>query len=121
MDKLYWKSEGHKEDFKKVLSKMERDMTDRYYCSFAYLLSATGKVDNLLPFIDRTGVSSQEIIEAMQPYSRTEKSMILFALQLFNSGMSDIVLPEVIAGLDSYNYQCVMQSIFIRYGEPRYK
>ena len=117
MDNLFWKDEAHKEDFEKALGKLERDMADSYYCSFAYLLSATGKVDSLLPFLSGTGVSSEEIKEAMWPYSKTEKNMILFALQLFNGEMSDITLPDVIAGLDSYNYKCVLDAIQIRFGK----
>ena len=61
LDNLFWKDEEHKEDFEKALGKLGRDMEDNYYCSLAYLLSATGKVDNLLPFLSETGVKAEEI------------------------------------------------------------
>ena len=117
MDNLFWKNTYHMESFKKAMDRLEADFSDGYYCSFAYLLSATGKVDYLLEFLSRTGISSEEIKEAMKPYSRTEKNMILFALQLFNNEMSDITLPDVIAGLDSSNYKCVLEAIQIRFGK----
>lgn len=118
---VFWKSVSHKEYFDKVMDKLGRDIDDAYYTSFAYILSATGKAEYLLQFLDKAGVSSVEIKEAIQPYSNSEKSMILFALQLFNSNMSDITLPDTIASLDSHNYKVILEAIQIRYGRVYYK
>lgn len=113
---IFWKNNWHKEDYIKAMKKLDRDDSDIYYSSFAYLVSATGKTDSLLKYLTPTGVDSFGIKdELIKPYSKTERNMILFALQLFNTEMSDILLPDVFAGLDSYNHKCVLEAIKIRF------
>ena len=114
---LYWKSEQHKEDYEKLMDKLDANPRDRYRKSFSYLVSATGKAEYLLKHVDMIGVASKFIKEEIEPYSPSERNMILFALQLFNNDMSDIILPDVVLSLDSENYKCVIQAIHIRYGE----
>lgn len=114
---LYWKSESHKEDYKKLMDKLDSNPLDKYRKAFSYLVSATGKTEYLLKHVDIIGVSSRFIKEELAPYSPSERNMILFALQLFNQSMSDIIFPDVVASLDSQNYKCVLEAIQIRYGE----
>ena len=114
---VFWKNESHKEDYITVMKKLESNDADNYYSSFAYLLTATGKSDYLMEYLKPMSVNSAKIKEAIQPYSNTERNMILFALQLFNSEMSDIKISDVFAGLDSYNHRCVLEAIQIRFGK----
>lgn len=120
LDNLFWKDEAHKEDYEKILAKFEREYFDSCYNSFAYLVSATGKTDEILNYLSPMGVSGSEIKEMLENsgYSKSERNLILFALQLFSSTMSDIPFHDVVSSLDSYNYKCVYQAIQMRYGKP---
>ena len=121
MDNLFWKDETHKEDYDKILAKFEREYFDSCYNSFAYLVSATGKTNDILNYLSPIGVAGSEIKKMLENsgYSKSERNLILFALQLFSSTMSDIIFHDVVSSLDSHNYKCVYQAIQIRYGEPK--
>ena len=91
-DNLFFKNENHKKDYKKILDKFERSHFDSYYNSFAYLVSATGKTDEILEYVSPIGVSGNEIKEMVRSsrYSKSERDIILFALQVFSDAMNNV-------------------------------
>ncbi|GAB2560880.1 hypothetical protein [Gracilibacillus alcaliphilus] len=52
-----------------------------------------------------------ELYEIMGVFSSSDKNMIRFALQCFNSSIDDIKLADVMHGLDGQNIKVIKQAI----------
>lgn len=117
MDNIFWKDDFHKKSFHMILDKMKQnERFDCYYYSFAYLVAAAGKAKEILEYIDEEGIELDDLMNGIEVFSNSEKSMIRFALHLFNNNLGEIYFHDVVRSLDPDNYRSVLEAIQIRYG-----
>lgn len=115
---VYYKSDFHEEQTQLLLDKfnLATITQDVEYGALAYVVGATYKATHVLKTIDEYNtIDTDKLHEAMGVFSSSERNMIRFALQLFNGGMDDINLSDVIYSLDSENIKVIKQAIDIRY------
>lgn len=114
---MFFKDEYHQELAVKLMNEFgfQNLEDDREYGAFCYVAAATYKEKDLLSIASPEGIDLDELEQKMLVYSTSERSMIRFGLQLFNSGIDDIILPEVLSSLDDKNEKVIMQSIIFRY------
>ncbi|MCY7865918.1 hypothetical protein P8918_13165 [Bacillus spizizenii] len=113
----YFKSDFHEQQTNLLLKKLGRSTVteDLEYGVFAYVTGATLKAEKVEQAIDGEGVDIEKLYEIIDVFSSSEKAMIRFALQCFNSSIDDIKLSEVMRSLDDQNTQVVKQAINILY------
>lgn len=115
---LYFKSDLHKEQTLKILNVFNQlnISSDLYYGCLAYVVGATYKADCLIKAIDEDKtVNIDRLYKSMEVLSHSERVMIRFGLQLFNSNMDDIKLSDVMQSLDSDNIKVIKQAIDLFY------
>ena len=112
---LVFKDIHHETDFFYLIDKLNRPLTDREYGSLAYLIAATGKTGALADLFDDEGVDVPQLQERMGVFSSSERSMIRFGLQLFNSRIDDIKLHDVFWSLDEENAKVIKSVIDYRF------
>lgn len=115
---IYFKSDLHKTHTYKTLKMFNENEleNDVYVGSFAYLVGATFKADRIGKMIYDDGtIDLKGIYDEIKYYSTSEKAIIRFALQLFNSSIDDILIGDVMQSLDSKNIKAVKQAIDIRF------
>ncbi len=114
----FYKSDFHREETARLLKRLGQstDITkDVYYGTFAYIVGATYKVSQIWDTVDEDGIDLERLLETIDPYSVSEKIMIRFALQCFNSRLDDISISDVMRHLDDENTKVIKQAIDIRY------
>lgn len=117
MDKIYFKSDHHKEQTALILEAFGKQNIedDYFYGSLAYVVGATYKADYLLKVIGTDNIIDiEKMYEDIKELSHSERVMIRFGLQLFG-GIDDIELSKVMQPLDSENTRVIKQAIDIRY------
>lgn len=114
---MFFKDEYHQKLAEKLMKQFGFNSLedDREYGAFCYVASATYKEKDLLNIASTEGIDLDELEQKMGVYSNSERSMIRFGLQLFNSGIDDISLPDVLHSLDEQNEKVIVQSILFRY------
>lgn len=112
---LAFKDESHEADFWFLIEKVDRPLSDREYGSLMYMIATSGKTDALLDLIDSDGVDVEILQERMGVFSSSERAMIRFGLQLFNSSIDDIKLADVFWSLDEENVKSVKSVIDYRF------
>ena len=116
--KVYFKSDLHKEQTEKILEKFgQKSLSQNIeYGLFAYVVGATYKAENVLKTInDENFIDIDKLHEIINSFSTSERVMIRFSLQLFNSSIDDIKLSDVMYSLDSENVKVIKQAIELRY------
>ncbi|MBC9706248.1 MAG: hypothetical protein H9W81_14985 [Enterococcus sp.] len=114
---MYFKNEQHKSDTYQIIQNFGKEFgKDAYYDSFSYLMALSGKSRFVLKHSGTFGIDSKAIKEGMQVFSSSEKGMIALAMQLFNSGMSDVTIHDVLSPLSKENAKAVLTALEIRYG-----
>lgn len=115
---MFYKSDEHKKDTEKILrtfgiSDIAKDIE---YGSIAYIVAATYKTDDFITCVDDdNNIDLDKLFKLMAVWSYSEKSMIKFGLQCFNSSIDDIKLSDVMRSLDDDNTRVIKQAIDIRY------
>lgn len=115
---LYFKSDLHKEQTLKILNVFNKlsISSDLYYGCLAYVVGATYKADCLIKAIDEDKtVDLDRLYKNIEILSHSERVMIRFGLQLFNSHFDDIKLSDVMQSLDSDNIKVIKQAIDLFY------
>lgn len=115
---IYFKSELHEEQTNLLLEKMGKAslLKDIEYGSFAYIVGATYKVNQIMQTVDENNsIDLDELYNIIGVFSSSEQGMIRFALQCFNSSIDDIKLGDVMRPLDDENTKVIKQAIDIRY------
>lgn len=115
---IYFKSNLHEELTKLLLEKMGKEslLQNIEYGSFAYVVGATYKVNQIIHTIDDdNNIDLDELYNIMGVFSTSEQGMIRFALQCFNTSIDDIKLSDVMRPLDDENTKVIKQAIDIRY------
>lgn len=115
---IYYKSDLHEEDTKFLLGKFNKKdvMQDVEYGVFSYIVGAIYKAEQIAKAIDEDGnINLDDLYEIIEVFSASEKVMIRFALQCFNSSIDDIKFSEVMRALDNENTIVIKQAIEIRY------
>lgn len=115
---VYYKSDYHEEQTQTILDKFKQETItqDIEYGSIAYVVGATYKAEYLIKTIDEYNtIDIEKLYEVMDVFSSSERSMIRFALQLFNSSIDDIKLSDVMHSLDEDNSKVIKQAIDLRY------
>lgn len=115
---MYFKNEKHKEDLELLLNKfgLSDVKNNVYYGSLAYIVSATGKANKIAKTFKSDGsINTREYLNIIKVFSSSEQALLKFALQCFNSSLSEITIADVFYSLDSKNTKVVKQAIEIRY------
>lgn len=115
---IFYKSDFHEEQTNLILNKfgLTNLFQDVEYGVFAYIVGATYKAKDIVKAIDDEGtIDIDKLDSIIEFYSSSEKKMIEFALQLFNSRLSDIKLTHVMESLDDENTKVIKQAVLIRY------
>lgn len=114
---LYFKDRQHKEDsncFLKVFGKSDFT-TDVEYGVLSYVLGAVNKKKDLMLAVDEEGIDIEKLYEILDVYSSSERSMIRFGVQCFNTSIDDIKLADVVSSLDNENLRVVKTALDLRY------
>ncbi|OCX60525.1 hypothetical protein BFM98_20465 [Lysinibacillus sp. AR18-8] len=117
-EELYFKSDLHKEQTLKILNVFNQlsISSDLYYGCLAYVVGAIYKADCLIKNIgEDKKVDMDVLFKDMEVLSHSERVMIRFGLQLFNSNLDDIKLSDVMKSLDSDNIKVIKQAIDLFY------
>lgn len=115
---IYFKSDLHKKHTYNLLKKFNENKleNDVYIGAFAYLVGAVFKADRIEKMIYDDGtIEIEGIYNEIKYYSTSEKAILRFALQLFNSSIDNIMIVDVMQSLDSKNIKAVKQAIDIRF------
>ncbi|KAA6446974.1 hypothetical protein [Bacillus swezeyi] len=114
---MYFKCDYHEETAIKLMNQLgfKRIEDNREYGSFCYLASATYKYEGLKKVVDEEGIDLDTLEQQMLVYSPSEMAMIRFGLQLFNSNIDDITIPDLMMSLDDENCQVVLSAIKFRF------
>lgn len=115
---LTYKSKEHENQCVQILQKLGLLTVDqnKELGSFAYIVSATYKTNNILPTLyDNGSIDVETYLDLIKPFSSSEKAMLMFAIQCFNASTSDISLTDVFRSLDTENTFIIKQAINIRY------
>lgn len=117
MDLIY-KNEVHENQCNQILQKLGLLTVEqnKEIGSFAYIVSATYKGNQILPALyDNGSIDIEKYLDVIKPFSSSEKAMLKFAIQCFNGSFSDIAIPDVFRSLDTENTAIIKQAINIRY------
>lgn len=114
---MYYKDDVHKEYTLQLLKKFgfHHLEDNREYGVFCYLASATYKKNDLEKAATSEGIDLNVLKARLPFFSSSEQAMIRFALQLFDSELDDITLPEVFHHLDEKNKKVVLETIKFRF------
>lgn len=82
---------------------------------FHKLWRVTRKVEDLAQVASPAGVNFELLDKKLPLFSVSERSMIRFALQLFDPEQGDIMPLEVFQNLDEKNERVVLEAIRLRY------
>lgn len=116
---MYYKDELHEEGSLELMKAFDLGFStledNREFGAFCYLVGATYKTKDIINSVGPDGIDMDTIEQTILVYSSSEIGMIRFGLQLYNGGIDDITLPEVMFGLDEQNEQVVYDAIGFRY------
>ena len=119
MEKIYFKSTEHKESSQQFLELFGKEdfLGDVEYGTVAYIFGALSyKFNDLISVIDDDqSLDVGKLYELIDVYSSSERNMIRFAMQCFNSNIDDICLNDVLYSLDNENALVIKTAIEIRY------
>ncbi|GLW42821.1 hypothetical protein P4T07_12065 [Bacillus amyloliquefaciens] len=88
---------NHEETAIKLMNQLgfNRIEDNRECGSFCYLATATYKYEDLKHVVDDVGIDLDTLAQQIQIYSPSEMAMIRFGIQLFNSQIDNITIPEL--------------------------
>jgi len=115
---MYYKDEYHEQQTKELLAVFNKEevLDDIEYGVFSYLVGGIGKVKGIKKTIDEYGnIDISKVYKEIEVYSSSERSIVRFAMQCFNSNIDDITLAELMYSLDASNTRLVKQAIDLRY------
>ena len=112
---LVFKDKQHENDFFYLMDTLNRPLTDREYGSLAYVIAAAGKTGVITDIIEDEGIDVEVLQERMGVFSSSERAMIRFGLQLYNSNIDDIKLNDVFWSLDDENTKVIKSVIDYRF------
>lgn len=113
MTEIFFKSEGHKERFLRVLrlkNRIERGMIDREWGAALYILFSDPILSESASPNIHGGIDFEEILS--QRWSSGEQTLIKLANNLFNGCQQSDSLDLVL--LDHKNFEVAMQAIRLR-------
>ncbi|MTV47729.1 hypothetical protein GJ688_01870 [Heliobacillus mobilis] len=110
---MWFKSEGHKSTYQKLMTKANRTTDDCFYASAIYLLSAIDHKD-VSRFISPDEIDFTNLRQVCSPWSNSEKSLVYLANALFNNEQADVA--DCFRSLDSKNIAAALEALRMRYG-----